>query len=128
MENMILENLGGAVKDYDVQGAAQWANNAVEEGIDPLLALDSLTEAIREVGDAFGAGELFLPELVSAAEAMQAAMPIIEESLHSRGLERESVGKVVAGTVTGDIHNIGKSMLCTLLVADGIGIGLSMQE
>lgn len=122
MENMILENLGRAVKDYDVQGAAQWANNAVEEGIDPLLALDSLTEAIREVGDAFGAGELFLPELVSAAEAMQAAMPVIEEKLHSSGLERESVGKVVAGTVTGDIHNIGKSMLCTLLVADGFEV------
>ncbi len=133
MENVILENLGRAVKDYDVQGAVQWANNAVEEGIDPLLALDSLTEAIREVGDAFGAGELFLPELVSAAEAMQAAMPIIEERLHSSGLERESVGKVVAGTVTGDIHNIGKSMLCTLLVADGfevidLGIDVSTER
>jgi methanogenic corrinoid protein MtbC1 len=121
-ETIILQELGTAVKDYDVQGAARWASNAMEEGIDPLRALDTLTETIREVGDGFGAGELFLPELVSAAEAMQAAMPIIEEKLHSSGLKRESVGKVVAGTVTGDIHNIGKSMLCTLLVADGFEV------
>ena len=122
MEQLILENLGKAVKDYDQAGAAGWAGKAVENAIDPLKSLDALTEAIREVGDAFGAGECFLPELVSAADAMQAAMPIIEEQLESLGAERESVGKVVVGTVAGDIHNIGKSMLSTLLTADGFQV------
>jgi len=122
MEAEILENLGKAVKDYDTAGAARWATTAMENEIDPLKALDVLTEAIREVGDAFGAEECFLPELVGAAEALQAAMPIIEEELHATGVERESVGKVVAGTVAGDIHNIGKSMLCTLLIANGFEV------
>jgi corrinoid protein of di/trimethylamine methyltransferase len=122
MEDLILGNLGQAVKDYDKEGAARWAAQAMENNIDPLRALDALTEAIREVGDAFGFGEIFLPELVSAAEALQAALPIIEEELDRTGVEREALGKVVAGTVAGDIHNIGKSMLCTLLIADGFAV------
>jgi methanogenic corrinoid protein MtbC1 len=122
MEKLILENLAKAIHDYDLQAAVRWAEAAREQEIDPLKALDALTLAIREVGDAFGAGECFLPELVSAAEAMQAAMPIIETQLHESGAERQSAGKVVAGTVAGDIHNIGKSMLCTLLVADGFQV------
>ena len=77
MESMILENLGKSVKEYDKEGAARWATAAMEDKIDPLEALDVLTEAIREIGDAFGAGECFLPELVSAAEAMQEAMETI---------------------------------------------------
>lgn len=118
----ILENLGEAIKECDQQGAIHWANAAVENDIPPLEALDTLTEAIREVGDDFGAGRCFLPELVSSAEALQAAMPIIEEELQNTGVERKSLGKVVAGTVAGDIHNIGKSMLCTLMVADGFQV------
>jgi methanogenic corrinoid protein MtbC1 len=49
-------------------------------------------------------------------------MPVIETQLHESGAERQSAGKVIAGTVAGDIHNIGKSMLCTLLVADGFQV------
>jgi corrinoid protein of di/trimethylamine methyltransferase len=122
MESQILGNLAEAVKDYDVKGAVEWSTKAMAEGIEPLKALDALTEAIREVGDAFGVGDIFLPELVSAADAMQAALPIIEEKLQQTGGQRTSVGKVVAGTVAGDIHNIGKSMLCTLLTADGFEV------
>jgi 5-methyltetrahydrofolate--homocysteine methyltransferase len=122
MESQILSHLAESIKTYDPPGAADWARRAVQEGIDPLTSLDALTDTIREVGDAFGAGELFLPELVSAAEALQAAMPIIEEELHRVGSKRVSAGVVVAGTVAGDIHNIGKSMLCTLLVADGFEV------
>jgi methanogenic corrinoid protein MtbC1 len=122
MESQILGNLAEAVKTYDVNGAAEWSTKAMVEGIEPLKALDALTEAIREVGDDFGVGDIFLPELVSAADAMQAALPIIEEKLQQTGGKRISVGKVVAGTVSGDIHNIGKSMLCTLLTADGFEV------
>lgn len=122
MESLILGNLAKSVKEYDKQGALQWAQMAMAQQIDPVKALDALTGAIREVGDAFGEGECFLPELVSAAEAMQAAMPILEDQLHKSGATRQSAGKVVAGTVAGDIHNIGKSMLCTLLVADGFEV------
>ena len=122
MEEVILGRLAEAVKDYDARGAAEWSEKAMAEGIEPLRALEALTEAIREIGDAFGGGEIFLPELVSAADAMQAALPVIEERLQQTGGRRESAGKVVAGTVAGDIHNIGKSMLCTLLTADGFEV------
>jgi methanogenic corrinoid protein MtbC1 len=131
MEEEILTNLAKAVKEYDVSGAESWARKAMEGGIEPLKALDALTEAIREVGDAFGAGECFLPELVGAADAMQAAMPIVEEVIKERGQTRESAGKVVVGTVFGDIHNIGKTMLCTLLTADGfevIDLGINVPK
>jgi 5-methyltetrahydrofolate--homocysteine methyltransferase len=133
MKELILSNLGKAVKEYDKADAAMYARMAIEQRVDPLEALNVLTAAIREVGDAFATGECFLPELVSAAEALQAAMPIIEEGLHRSGAVRQSAGKVVAGTVSGDIHNIGKSMLCTLLVADGfevidLGIDVSRQR
>jgi len=114
-----LENLKRAVIEYDTEGAASWARKIVKKKIDPIKALDVLTEAIRQVGVRFGRGELWLPDLVGAAEAMQAATPILEEELKKTGAKREALGTVVAGTVFGDIHSIGKSMVCTLLVAGG---------
>lgn len=118
----ILENLKKAVKEYNNEGAMSWAKKAVEEKIDPIKALDAMTGAIRQVGDGFDRGELFLPDLVGASGAMQAAMPIIEEEIKRRGTKRESLGTVVAGTVFGDIHSIGKSMVCTLLMAEGFEV------
>lgn len=122
MEEEILTNLAKAVKEYDTAGAKHLAHEAMEGGIEPLKALEALTVAIREVGDAFSEGDCFLPELVGAADAMQAAMPIVEDVIKERGQTRESAGKVVAGTVFGDIHNIGKTILCTLLTADGFEV------
>ena len=122
MDDTILSNLATSIKEYDNQGASRWATEAMEAGIDPIQALDVLTRAIREVGDDFATGRAFLPELVSAAEALQSAMPIIEKELSSTGGTRQSAGKVITGTVAGDIHNIGKSMLSTLLVADGFEV------
>jgi len=81
-----------------------------------------LTETIRGVGDLFNNGELWLPDLVGASSAMQAATPIIENELKKAGSKRESLGIVVIGTVFGDIHNIGKDMVCTLLIAGGFEV------
>jgi len=129
----ILENLKRAVIEYDSESAANWAGKIVEEKVDPLKALDTLTEAIRQVGDGFGKGELWLPDLVGAADAMQAATPILEEELKRIGVKREALGIVVAGTVFGDIHSIGKSMVCTLLIAGGfevhdLGVNIKAEE
>jgi len=128
-----LENLKRAVVEYDTEAAASWAKKIVEEKVDPIKALDALTETIKQVGDRFGRGELWLPDLVGAADAMQAAMPIIEEELKRTGAKRETLGTVVAGTVFGDIHSIGKSMVCTLLVAGGfevhdLGVNIKAEE
>jgi len=118
----ILENLKKAIAEYDTDEAASCAKKAIEENLDPIEATNVLMEAIREVGDAFGRGELWLPELVGAAEAMQSAMPILEEEIRRRGTERKVLGTVVAGTVRGDIHTIGKTMVCTLLSAEGFSV------
>jgi corrinoid protein of di/trimethylamine methyltransferase len=118
----VIENLKRAVIEYDAQDAAKWASDAVKEKVEPIKAMQALTEAIREVGYRFGKGELWLPDLVGAADAMQAAMPIIEEELKKSGGKRESIGVVVVGTVFGDIHDIGKAMVCTLLTASGFEV------
>jgi methylmalonyl-CoA mutase cobalamin-binding domain/chain len=118
----ILENLRKAIRKYDKEGTEDWARKAVQEKIDPIKALDVMTVTIREIGDAFGAGELWLPELVGAATAMTAATPIIEEEIKRVGATRESQGTVVIGTVYGDIHTIGKTMVSTMLTADGFAV------
>ncbi|MCD6257897.1 corrinoid protein [Candidatus Aerophobetes bacterium] len=133
MNNEILEGLRKAIKEYDNEKAENLAKRAVEEKLDPLRVLDAMTVAIREVGDAFGRGDLWLPDLVGAADAMQAAMPIIEEEIKRTGAKRESLGTVVAGTVFGDIHSIGKTMVCTLLTAEGfkvhdLGVNIKAEE
>jgi len=118
----ILENLKKAIAEYDTDGAASLARKAVAENIDPIKAIDTLIAAIREVGDGFGRGELWLPDLMGAAEAMQSAMPILEEETTKKGLKRESMGTIVIGTVYGDIHDIGKTMVGTLLTAAGFSV------
>lgn len=122
MSNEILSNLKQAVLQYDGQAAEEWAQRAVDEDMDPLEALAALTEAIRQVGDQFGRGELWLPDLVGASDAMLAATPAIQTEIDRRGVEKENLGTVVIGTVEGDIHNIGKSMVATLLTANGFEV------
>jgi corrinoid protein of di/trimethylamine methyltransferase len=122
MSTDVLEELKKAILTYNREGAASWARKAVQERIDPVEALDVMTVAIRQIGDGFGKRELWLPDLVGAAAAMTSAMPIIEEEIKRVGARRESVGTVVIGTVYGDIHTIGKTMVATLLTADGFAV------
>jgi corrinoid protein of di/trimethylamine methyltransferase len=122
MNAEILERLQKAVLEYNESEAASCARKVVEEKIDPLEALNAMTVAIRQVGDGFGRGELFLPDLVGAADAMSAATPILEEEISKSGADRKSLGTVVIGTVYGDIHTIGKTMVATLLSAEGFQV------
>lgn len=116
-----------------MEGAAKWARQALNQGVDPLQGLEALTVAIREVGEGFASGDLFLPDLVGAADAMQSALPILQGAFASSGQTREPLGVVVIGTVAGDIHTIGKSMVGALLSAEGfevndLGINVSAEQ
>lgn len=122
MSTEVLENLKKAIVEYDSEEAANLVRRAIQEKIDPIKILAAMTAAIRQVGDGFGKGELWLPDLVGAADAMTSATPIIEKELKRRGITRESLGTVVIGTVYGDIHTIGKTMVATLLIAEGFAV------
>jgi 5-methyltetrahydrofolate--homocysteine methyltransferase len=96
---------------------------AVDAGEAPLpLITEVLNPALKEVGEKFGQGEVYLPELIMAAEAMQAAMDVLQPVLEARK-ERISVsGRVIIATVQGDIHDIGKNIVCSLLRANGFEV------
>jgi trimethylamine corrinoid protein len=117
-----LQDLRRAIFEYDRESAARSAEQSLEHGIDPLVTLNVMTETIREVGEAFERGDLWLPDLVGASEAMQSAVPLIEDEIRRKGVERKSLGTVIAGTVFGDIHSIGKTMVTTLLTAAGFRV------
>jgi len=122
LSDKILENLKRAILKYNGEKAANLAEEAVKKKIDPVKALNVMTEAVRQIGDGFGKGELWLPDLVGAADAMQSAMPIIQREIKRKGAKVETLGVVVVGTVFGDIHDIGKTMVCTLLAAEGFTV------
>ena len=130
MDKELCEKLQQAIKEYDAQAAANLTQQALQKQLDPLEVMDVLTGAIREIGDKFGRGEVFLPELVGAADAMQKATVILEQAIKTSGGQRQSAGKVVIGSVYGDMHNIGKTMVGTLLTADGfevVDLGINVE-
>ncbi|MCJ7568368.1 MAG: B12-binding domain-containing protein [Anaerolineales bacterium] len=95
-------------------------HEALESGEPPLpLINDVLNPALKEVGERFDQGSLFLPELILAAEAMQAAVDILKPQLEERMEQLEVQGRVVMATVQGDIHDIGKNIVTALLRANG---------
>jgi trimethylamine corrinoid protein len=125
-----IQSLKDIVLNFDIDNAEEIARKAIQSGADPLLAASALTEAIREVGDAFGKGDLFLPDLVCASEVLKKAFPVINEAIEKKGEVQASLGKVVIGTVYGDIHSIGKGMVATLLYTVGfkvIDLGINVK-
>jgi methanogenic corrinoid protein MtbC1 len=118
----ILGSLKKAILEYDSEGAIRAVKMAAKNGMDPNLVLDAMTAAVRTVGDGFGKGELWLPDLIGAAEAMQSAIPIVVEEIKTAKITRQSLGTVVIGTVQGDIHSIGKAMVSAFLVAEGFSV------
>jgi methanogenic corrinoid protein MtbC1 len=118
----IYESLKKSVLEYDADGAELYAQQVIDENLDPIAALDAISEAMQVVGEGYESGELWLPDLVGAADVSQKALPILEEEIKRRGQTTKNLGTVVIGTVSGDIHTIGKSMVGVLLVAAGFRV------
>ncbi len=115
-----LESLSQAVIEGDPNRARELANQAVVAGADPLNVVETvLSPAMDEVGRLYEDGDYFIPDLVMAGEAMKAAMAVLGPALAARQQVRSSPGTVVIGTVQGDIHEIGKSLVATMLEAAG---------
>ena len=123
MSDVSFAEMKKAVVDGEVDRARALAQAAVDSGVDLLAAIEQgFAAGIRAVGDLWEEGEYFLPELVQGAEAMKAAMAVINPALAARRSAHKPKGRVVIGTVHGDLHDIGKTLVATLLSANGFEV------
>lgn len=122
MSEELYNNLKQAVIEGESEDAEKFAKEALDQKVDPLKCINlGLMPGIQEVGDLFSKGDYFLPELIMGADAMKAALEILEPALVG-GQKREVVGRVVLGTVEGDLHEIGKTLVGTMLTANGFQV------
>ena len=119
----LFKKMQKAIYDYDKDGAVKLAKEALASGVDPLEAVEKgFAVAIRDLGEKFDKMEIFLPELVMGAEAMKAAVDVLKEAILAKGETLEKKGTVVIGTVEGDIHDIGKTIVVAMLQAAGFEV------
>lgn len=121
MSEDFFEKAKGAIISGDADAASALAREGLALGIPGLELIDKgFIPGINEVGERFGEGQLFLPELIMSATAMQGVIEIINASLEVS--EQRTQGKVVIGTVEGDLHDIGKTIVVSLLKANGFEV------
>jgi corrinoid protein of di/trimethylamine methyltransferase len=120
----IIEDIQQAIIDLEEDKTAELTQEAIDKGLSPLVILqEGLTKGVRTVGDKFGRGEVFLPELAMSADCMRAGVDLVEPLLDEMDLaDEDQGGKVILGTVDEDIHNIGKNILATMLKANGFDV------
>ncbi|MBW2072948.1 MAG: corrinoid protein [Deltaproteobacteria bacterium] len=122
MKEEIFDKMSKAVLEGETEDAKSLAYRALEQGLDPLECItQGLTKGIQLVGEKFSRGEYFLPELIIGADVMKAALEILEPALLG-DQKREVVAHVVLGTVQGDLHEIGKTLVGTMLTANGFKV------
>jgi len=123
MPDELFESMKQSIIDGDPDRAKELSQRVLAEGIPPLDAINrGFVAGLNVVGEQFQQGEMFLPDLVLAGEAMKAATAILEPEIQKAGATRETLGKVVLGTVKGDIHEIGKTLVGTMLSASGFEV------
>jgi corrinoid protein of di/trimethylamine methyltransferase len=123
MSEELFKKMAQAVIDGEAEDAEALAQQALDEGVDPLEAINKgFTAGMDVVGELYSTGEYFLPDLIMGGEAMKAALAVLEPALKAAGQAREVLGKVVLGTVKGDIHEIGKSLVGSMLSANGFEV------
>jgi 5-methyltetrahydrofolate--homocysteine methyltransferase len=119
--NEMLKKLFDAILEGDQRAAAVHVQAAIDAGIDPGEILnDGMVAAMSEVGRLYEAGEFYVPEMLIAARAMQASMVLLKPRLIQSNVK--SAGKVVIGTVKGDLHDIGKNLVALMLEGAGFEI------
>jgi len=115
--NNTLEDIKRGIIEGDQSLVATRMKSALTEGIDPTDILDSMAQAMRNVGKLFEDGEFFIPEMLVSARAMQKGMEILQPSLTIGNVKAK--GKIIIGTVKGDLHDIGKNLVGILLKGAG---------
>lgn len=119
----ILGELENGVKGLQMEVAVEAARKAVASGMSPVEAIENgLAKGIREVGEKFARKEMFVVELIYAATIMEEAIKVLEPELKKSKEKRHTLGAVVLGTVSGDIHDIGKNLVRIMLEAGGFEV------
>jgi len=112
-----------AITEFDEELAEEAAGEALAAGIDPVELIEKgFTEGMKEVGELFDQGTLFLPHMLAAAEAMTAGINVIKPEMERRKSQVKSLGTVVIGTIEGDIHSIGKDIVASMLSIAGFNV------
>lgn len=109
-----------AIRDGNTYDIADLIQSNLDSGSDPNKVLKAMTDGLYQCGHKFEAGEYFLPELIMSGEAFTEGMKVLEPRLVKRSMGQE--GKIVLGTVAGDIHSIGKNLVGFLLKSSGFEV------
>lgn len=116
-----IDRIKEATMSGDQQKVKELTNEAVSQGVDAgLIIQDGFIPAMNVVGEKFGAGEIFIPEMLMAARAMKTGMEILKPLLV--GKKEHTIAKVVIGTVKGDMHDIGKNLVATMMEGAGFEV------
>lgn len=119
----ILQECIDAIRRFDQAQAEDIARRGIEAGIDPVeLLSEGFSVGIREVGDDFGMGRVFLPELILAAEVMQGVSSLLDQEIARGGNGGGKKGTMIMATVEGDVHDIGKGIVVSLIKTQGIEV------
>jgi len=119
-DEKIIKDLKEAIIELNEEKAVEATKSLIAQGIDPLVGVEKgLSSGMTIIGDKFNQGECFLPELIRAGNAFNAAIKVLEPEIMKRGEKQSQAGVVVLGTVTGDVHKIGKEILAMLLKTRG---------
>ena len=121
------EELLARIEKAIIEGSRSEAEDLAREAIKAKLDLTEVIEqgyvpGIQKVGDLWEKGDYFLPELITSAECMKAAMAVLQPELDKANIKTKSKGKAVIGTVEGDIHDIGKNLVASMLSANGFDV------
>jgi methanogenic corrinoid protein MtbC1 len=120
-KDVVLDDLYDAVFNGDADRAVYLSDRALDAGLLPTeLLFEAMIPALEEVGRHFETGEVFLPEMLVAARAMQAVMDRIRPLIVAAGVEK--IGTFVIGTVAGDIHDVGKKLVVVMLEGAGFEV------
>lgn len=122
-QEKIITELSSALKNGQTDQAKQMTQKALEQGMDPLAIIEEiLVPALTEIGEKFQKFEIFLPELMMAGEAAEAITAIVEKATLDAGQPSLNKGTVILGQVEGDMHDIGRNIVGTLLKSHGFKV------